>query len=260
MKKKAYRLAQVVLLGVMAFALVHIVDYYRSDAEFDARQVHLAEFAPQSEMDREDAVSASADAGQTTKRLTQEASLSEEDSQAQAFVNLQAVYPQVVAWIQVPGTAIDYPVVQGADNAFYLDHDFRGEYHPFGAIYLEAENLADFSDQNTVIYGHGVQTGRQFGDLDRYRDPDFAAAHSEVWVRRDDGLHPYKVVAFYEALPDENFRSPVYGEEEWTDFINRVAERNLLSFPLPDRDEQILTLQTCKTDEVRWVLHAVKKI
>ena len=68
------------------------------------------------------------------------------------------------------GTDIDFPIVQGKDNDFYLDHNYKNQYHAFGSVYMDYRNSSDFSDLNTVLYGHNVRSGHVFHDLVKYND------------------------------------------------------------------------------------------
>lgn len=79
----------------------------------------------------------------------------------------------MAAWLTLDGTGIDYPVMQGASNFEYLNKNPYGEYALSGSIFLDARNSADFSDPYSLIYGHHMEQGYMFGDLDLYRDPDF---------------------------------------------------------------------------------------
>lgn len=73
------------------------------------------------------------------------------------FEGLQAVNPDVIAWIDIPGLSISYPVVQGTDNAYYLHHLFTGEYNSSGSIFADWHNQPDFADPNTIVYGHNMK-------------------------------------------------------------------------------------------------------
>lgn len=75
------------------------------------------------------------------------------------FAGLKAVNPDVIAWIQIPALDISYPVVQGKDNAYYLHHLFSGESNINGSIFVDCHNQPDFTDQNTIVYGHNMKTG-----------------------------------------------------------------------------------------------------
>ena len=86
------------------------------------------------------------------------------------FAGLQAVNPDVIAWIDIPGLSVSYPVVQRNDNAYYLHHLITGEYNSSGSIFADCHNQPDFTDQNTIIYGHNMKNGSMFGTLSHYQD------------------------------------------------------------------------------------------
>ena len=86
------------------------------------------------------------------------------------FEGLQAVNPDVIAWIDIPGLSISYPVVQGIDNAYYLHHLFTGEYNSSGSIFADWHNQPDFADPNTIGYGHNMNNGSMFGTLSHYQE------------------------------------------------------------------------------------------
>ena len=76
----------------------------------------------------------------------------------------------MVAWLTVDGTDIDYPVMQGTDNTIYLNTDPFGKYSLGGSIFLDSRNSSDFSDEYSLIYGHHMEFGRMFGSLDDFLD------------------------------------------------------------------------------------------
>ena len=73
------------------------------------------------------------------------------------FASLQKINPDIVGWIYIEGTQINYPVVQGNDNQYYLKHLFSGEWNGSGCIFLDSRNRADFSDRHSIIYGHHMK-------------------------------------------------------------------------------------------------------
>ena len=72
------------------------------------------------------------------------------------FKALKKINQEIVAWIRIPDTSIDYPVVQGNDDSYYLTHTFKKTEHVAGAIFLDSDNNADFSDDKNIIYGHNI--------------------------------------------------------------------------------------------------------
>ena len=90
------------------------------------------------------------------------------------FDSLTAQYPDIYAWIRIPGTRVDYPIVQrGRDNGYYLNHTIDGKKKTEGSIYTEDYNSKDFGDANTVIYGHNMKNGSMFKTLHKYKDKQF---------------------------------------------------------------------------------------
>ena len=100
------------------------------------------------------------------------------------FAGLKAVNPDVIAWIQILALDISYPVVQGKDNAYYLHHLFSGESNINGSIFVDCHNQPDFTDQNTIVYGHNMKNGSMFGTLDKYQDQTLFEQHPEFYIYR----------------------------------------------------------------------------
>ena len=88
------------------------------------------------------------------------------------FAVLQQINEDIVAWLRIPGV-LDYPVVQGTDNSYYLHHTFRKEYNIAGSIFLDARNMADFSDSKNIIYGHNMRNGSMFHVLRKFPGSGF---------------------------------------------------------------------------------------
>ena len=101
--------------------------------------------------------------------------ISEETGNAD-FTKLVELNDQSVGWITIDGTAIDYPVVQGDDNSYYLTHDFNNSSSIQGSIFMDYRNQPDFSDWNNIVYGHNMDNGSMFGALVKYRKQAFYEA------------------------------------------------------------------------------------
>ncbi|MBQ1388383.1 MAG: class B sortase [Clostridia bacterium] len=115
------------------------------------------------------------------------------------FTELWKVNPDMYAWIKIPNTNIDYPVLQtDGDDAFYLSHNYKKEYEFAGSIYTEKLNKKDFSDPNTVLYGHNMLNGSMFRTLHNFRDPDFFAANPYIYIILPDRTLTYEIFSAYE--------------------------------------------------------------
>ena len=183
------------------------------------------------------------------------------------FASLQAENPEIYAWIQIPDTEIDYPVAQRiGDDSYYLNHTIDGAEGLPGSIYTETQTSADFSDYNTVIYGHKMKNGTMFGTLTQYADPDYMTAHPEIYIYTPDHIFTYEVFA---AVTYDNRHilnsfdfSSTEGRQAYLDSIHDV--RNFSTHFRDDvqagTEDRILTLSTCNgNDDQRFLLEAVLK-
>ena len=145
----------------------------------------------------------------------------------------------MVAWITVDDTEIDYPVMQGATNSQYLNLDPYGNYSLSGSIFLDSRNSADFTDQYSIIYGHHMEYGKMFGALDEFLNTDYLKSHStgELLIGRD-GKVVYKLELFYAMTTDAK-------EEKVFDPEHVDELRQFLEAQGFDRDNRIVCLSTC---------------
>lgn len=96
------------------------------------------------------------------------------------FEALQSKNPDIVAWITIPGTAVDYPVLQAKDNDYYLHRDVERKESSAGSIFLDYEDSADFSGLHNILYGHHMKNGSMFRDIVRYKNQDYFDSHREI--------------------------------------------------------------------------------
>ena len=184
--------------------------------------------------------------------------LDKETKAGREFVeSLHKSYPDVIGRICIENLDLDFPIVKGNDNSFYLDHDYTGAYHPFGAVFMDARNSNDFSDQNTILYGHNVRSGHVFNSLNKYRDPSYLEDNPYIIVDTLNGRFIYKIFAVYDADAYENYRSPSYDENEWKELLSRIEKKNIINSDLPKFGEKLLTLSTCSDIDDRMAVQAV---
>ncbi|NLG25173.1 MAG: class B sortase, partial [Clostridiales bacterium] len=173
------------------------------------------------------------------------------------FAALRAVNDDVVAWIYAEGTPIDYPVVLGDDNAYYLDHTFFGRPGSAGAIFIDAANRADFSDGNTVVYGHHMKDGSMFAGLPNYGDQAYYDAHPVIYLYTPDGDYAIELFSGYvrdaSALPID-----FAGPEAFLGYVDAVRQlSDFESDVVVAADDRIVTLITCtyNFDDARYAVH-----
>lgn len=167
------------------------------------------------------------------------------------FEKLQKLNSEVIGWINVYGTNIDYPLVQAKDNEKYLTRDSKGEFASTGAIFLDARNNPNFEDFNTIIYGHHVENGVMFGDVAKFSDKEYFEQHrygSIFYNGQEKGLEIFEMLEV--DAYDFNIYDPgIVGEERQQEYI-----QHLLSVALNKRDisigknDHIILLSTCFLD------------
>jgi sortase B len=168
------------------------------------------------------------------------------------FDALLEINEDTIAWIAVPGTLIDYPVVTSKDNYDYLERGFDGKHNWYGTPFMDMGNSSDFSDRNTVIYGHNMNDGTMFAGLHKFRDLEFFEETREIKLYTQEGMRTYEIFAAY-ITDDRNilFEMNYSDDEVWaayTSEIFSIEDANLLTKQIGEND-QILTLSTCVKDE-----------
>lgn len=197
-----------------------------------------------------------------------DAALSEADKYAAALAEtdlsaLQEVNGEVVGWIAIPDTQVFYPIMQAADNSYYLNHTWNRERSSVGAIFLDCENNSDFSGFHTLIYGHQMRNGSMFGELHQYREEEYLQAHPIIYLVTDEGVRQYDVFSVFEASVREIvYRLDVEEEELQQEFIDYSLSHSVVDTGIvPETDDHIITLSTCtgRGYSTRWVVQGVQR-
>lgn len=117
------------------------------------------------------------------------------DEGGEGLSELMALNPDVCAWLEIEGTGIDYPVVQGADNVTYLNTDVRGEFSLSGSIFLDSRNARDFTDPYSLLYGHHMEGEAMFGALDSFVEGAFFDEHRSGMLYLPDCAYEIEIFA-----------------------------------------------------------------
>lgn len=153
----------------------------------------------------------------------------------------------MVAWITLDGTGIDYPVMQGDTNSEYLNKNPYGEYSMSGSIFLDSRNSPDFSDSYSLIYGHHMENSMMFGALDDYLDKDYFDAHKDGALIVGDQKYPIRIFAVVEAEATNEY---IFAPTE-TDAVAtlKYVKKNAVFWDKQantGNGESILGMSTCK--------------
>lgn len=176
----------------------------------------------------------------------------------------------VKGWLQIDNTIIDYPILQGTDNDYYLKHNYKKEYAKYGSIF--AKNECDFLDpfSNIIIYGHNMKDGQMFNELLKYIDKNFYNEHKTIKVATEQGENEYSIVSVFKSRvfyqDEENvFRFYNYtrlnNAEDYNTFIENCKKIQLYDTSTSaEYGEQLVTLITCEYSQEngRFVVVAKK--
>ena len=130
------------------------------------------------------------------------------------FKALKEANSEVVAWIYIPDTNVNFPVVKGPSNFTYLNLDYKGNYSIAGSIFMDIACSSDFSDIETLLYGHNMHNGAMFGRLKKFNDAKYLEAHKDVFILLPSGdtLKYSASVGKYISINDDVYVLPKYGD------------------------------------------------
>lgn len=169
----------------------------------------------------------------------------------------------VIGWLYVEAVEISYPILQGSSNDQYLKKNLDGEYDISGSVFMDSENSSDFSDPNTIIFGHNMADGSMFGKLKQFSLKGALQTSPYVWVITEQSEYCYQIFSVQVAeVTDECYTLFSSRGEKFVDFLKRMrrnSTENTGEFEFYENDD-ILTLSTCNGSNTssRYVIQAKK--
>ena len=256
-KNKLYRAISLVSFIIMLLALAAIAALlfvYKQSQDHYA-QLSEAAWAITAAADENEALSA--DKGTQEKEPAQQEATKESEPTPEPveipidFAFLQGENADIIGWITVDGTEIDYPILYDTTyNRYYLTHNYAGTATPYGSIFILGENAGDYSDFNTVVYGHNMINGQMFAQLHRFREQAFFDTHDQIVIYTPERKLTYQVFAAYRSNNLDIIANNDFSTEELREqYIENIYTNTELG--LFDRDiqvtgeDRIITLSTC---------------
>ena len=178
------------------------------------------------------------------------------------FKELKNINNDVIGWLKVNGTNIEYVVVKGENNSYYLDHNFEKKGNSAGWIFADYRNKFDGTDKNIIIYGHNRKDNSMFGSLKNIL--------TEEWYSNKDNLiidfitenehQKYQVFSVYKIQNEDYYIDTEFKDNDFENFIKTLKNRSIIDFEVEiSSEDSILTLSTCaNNNKYRVVLHAKK--
>jgi len=183
----------------------------------------------------------------------------DEDYESYASAN-----SDVIGWISVPNTIIEYPVVITTDNDYYLHYNYKKEKSKSGAIFMDYRD-ADFENaRHIIIYGHNMRNGTMFHDLNSYKYKDFFDQNPVITLYYKGTKYEYEIFAADVVLADINFiRTKFKSDDDFVDYFTEFKSYSKFSNDVTvSADDQVLTLSTCtyEYDDSRFIVQAKRKM
>lgn len=170
---------------------------------------------------------------------------------------LKSINEDVVAWLQIPGIDLSYPVVQGADNDYYLHRSFGKEELFSGCLFLDAYNDQKLQNLNTIIYGHNMRDGSMFAGLKKYNDAETWKRCCYFWIYTAAGDYLYRIFNSCEVETNSRAYTVRFADsEEYENWLqNMQAASAIKTERVPIADEKVVTLSTCTSGKrIRQIL------
>ena len=177
------------------------------------------------------------------------------------FEELKQKNSDVVAWIKIYGTNIEYPIVKASNNDKYLNTSFDGTYNSAGWPFADYRNKFDGTDKNIIMYGHNRKDNSMFGTQKNTQTEEWQNEYKDksiIFITENENAK-YKVFSVYNIEDEAYFVTTDFGENQFSKFVNTLKKRSEYDFGVEvGEDDSIITLSTCYTENHRTVLHAVK--
>ena len=165
------------------------------------------------------------------------------------FDALKEVNPDIEAWLYYESTNINYPVVKGKDNDYYLTVGFDNTWALGGSLFIDCVTKAPFEQFNTIIYGHHMKDGSMFGSIKNLKDPEYAKEHPQFELIRPDGKYHLLICAFLNQPSDSSVYTTNFDEEDVEgkqEYIDNVIETaDYVTDEKMSVDERLVVLSTC---------------
>lgn len=176
------------------------------------------------------------------------------------FDALSVINSDVIGWIYVSGTNINYPIVKGSDNKEYLNILFNGETNRAGSIFMDYRNSGDFSDRNNIIYGHRLSSKTMFTALKEYKKQEFYDSHPSFVIVTPENNYEILIFSAYIANVNDSAWRLDFSDEEYEKWLCEVSERSIFKTEVaPTPSDRVVTLSTCtyEFNNARFIVHGI---
>ena len=185
---------------------------------------------------------------------------------------LQEENSDIVGWLEIENTSINYPVLQGTDNSYYMTHNYKKEKSKNGSIFLNADYNWNIESNNLLLYGHNLGNGMMFQELLKYEKESFYKEHPVIRFTTADEDAEYEIISVFKSRVYYKSETNVFryyyfinsrSEEEYNEFVKNAKNVSLYSIDATaNYGDQLITLSTCSyhVEDGRFVVVGRKKV
>ncbi len=256
----------ILLLLIVVIAVCAVIlfgrwfDYKRSDELYNALSADMFKevsndpsvlsasplFDPQPSVNNYDQI---LNSGVTLGQVAPSKEISIEHARVKAKLEeIKRINDDIMGWIRIEGTQINYPVVIGSDNDYYLTHAYNGEYLRSGTIFADYLNLSrPTNNRNLVLYGHNMANGSMFAGVKKFLKEDFFNEHKKIVIYTFDGMYEYEIYAILDTDTYVLYNQMYFAtHEEYEEFLHKMKGLSLYESDVElSASDKILTLSTC---------------
>ena len=203
------------------------------------------------------------------KEISSNIEYNEENINLKKIKYAKNINSDVIGWLEVPNTMIDYPILQSNNNDYYLKYNYKREESKYGSIFLNYKSDINDENSNLIIYGHNMGDNQMFNELLKYRDEEYFKKHKIIKISNEQKEYNYSIIAVFKSrvfYQDEEdvFRYYNYtyfnNEEEYNNYIKNVNQLQLYNTNVSAKyGEQLATLITCEYSQKNGRLVIVAK-
>lgn len=233
-KKIVLKIVLFIFIAIFAYSTYEVVYWMRSNNELKELEIGIFKEVVTVEENNE---------GTETKKID--------------FEKLEAINPDVVGWIYIENTGINYPIMQTTNNEYYLKKDINKKQSSCGSIYLDCNTKSDFSESNSIIYGHTLKSGGMFSELNNICNGDLGN-NIVIEIYTKEASYKYQVIAAYITEIDLSITKKNLTEKQKEAYLTKAMNKSKIQFENSSNvDGEILTLITCHGKQ-RAIINATK--
>lgn len=276
MKKKSIVkiIVKFIFIIIIAMSVAYIIRLFLLRREAVEESMLLNQISLTDSEINEIAVQEEEQAKDNTIRQEEEAKQIKEKEKKERMLKvkkLQEINTDIVGWIQIEGTNINYPVLQGEDNEYYLNHNYKKQKTEKGSIFLDKSYNWDIESNNLIIYGHNLVNGQMFKDLLKYSKEEFFEQHKTIRFTTAEADKEYEIISVFKSKVYNKTEKNVFryydfinskSEKEYNNFVKKAKEASLYDTEnTAEYGDNLITLITCAyhIDDGRFVVIAREK-